>query len=198
MPFRLEKINERPDEAIEKARNDTIERAKDVWGLDYADVSDGLYPQGNQIGRGFLRMDQCSNRATVAALRVLGGRWQTATQAGAGITPAALTGWADWLDFVVDEDTFIINEGIFHYGATPTIHEIEFRLSGITIPVSTIDDMYTLEIPRSYWEVPAVVSPKSSMDVNLRSDQVGLTFMEEFGLLGETIAKRSYLIFQNY
>ena len=198
MPYKMELVNARPDDAIKQARDDTIKRAKDIWGLDYADASEGLYPSGNQIGRGDLRMDQCFNRATAAALIALGGRWQTAIATGLGFTPSATTGWQDWLDFVVDEDTFIIIEGAFSNETNPTITELKPDLGGVALPPIALDPMYAQEIPRAYLEVPAIVSPKSNMKVRLRSTNVGVVTLEQLGMIGETIAKRSYLILETY
>lgn len=236
-------ISERPDEAIAQARDDTIERAKDIWGLDYAEQSDGLYPSGNQIGRSQYRPGHTRGQRGSAQVmpETIGGQWTTvfaATAAVAGIAigdavalgttaqgllsalganyVAAGGAVAAWLDFILDEDMFVIHEGFFSRALEPSITEFTFVLSGVQIPTMQIEDIYVNEdsITKGYLEVPNVVSPKSQVVYRPRSRRVGLvgagggaainvnnaafdedaSIAEPFGLIGEAIAKRSFLI----
>jgi len=198
-------INARPDDAVSQARDDTVKRAKDIWGLDYADSSNGLYPSGNQIGRSPFRPDVGSNGARVFP-RQAGGQWRTvlggATFDDPDGAPTALTpdvnGWAEWLDFILDEDAFVIIEGVFSTATVPTIREHQLELSGVKLPVQQIEEIYNNgeDLVKGYFEVPAVLSPKSQFHNYVRMGPVGETLDEGFGYLGELIAKRSYLIRQ--
>lgn len=204
MPYWLNTINETPNEAIEKARNDTIERAKDIWGLDYAESSDGLYPAGNQIGRTQFRPDMCrAETFNVAPAQTNGGQWRTMVNVGAAPPAAMVTdanGWGTFFDFVLDEDVFIIIEGVFSVDTTPTIREVHNTLSGVSLPIMQIEEIYENgeDIQKGYVEVPVVVSPKSEYQCRVRSSAVGGGLDEAFGPLGEAIGKRSFLIRELY
>jgi hypothetical protein len=205
MPWLMSLMNARPDDAIGQARDDTVQRAKDVWGLDYADSSNGLYPSGNQIGRAAFRPDVAAH-GTIVFPQGAGGQWRTVFGAG-GVNTGAVTalttnaqGWVDWLNFILDEDLFIIIEGVFSTAVTPTIREIQLNLSGVMLPVMQIEEIYNNgdDLVKGWFEVPAVVSPKSNFDVWLRSSIISGALDEGFGFLGEEIAKRSFLIRQLY
>ncbi len=235
-------ISERPDEAIQQARDDTIERAKDIWGLDYAEQSDGLYPSGNQIGRSQYRPGHTRGQRGSAQVmpETIGGQWTTVFAATAAVVGVAIGdaialgttaqgllsaqsanyaavggAVAAWLDFILDEDMFVIHEGFFSRALEPSITEFTFILSGVQIPTMQIEDIYVNEdsITKGYLEVPNVVSPKSQIVYKPRSRRVGLvgvagaginvnspafdedaSIAEPFGLIGEAIAKRSFLI----
>ncbi len=246
MPYLIPWISERPDEVIKEARENTIQRAKDIWGLDYAEQSDGLYPSGNQIGRTQFRPGMTRGEAGSAQVmpETQGGQWLTvfaASGAGAlaagsavalgtdgnGFLSAAFGVFAAeggvsaaWLDFIVDEDMFIIHEGFFSRAEVATITEFQFILSGVNIPVMQIEDIYVNEdsIFKGYFEVPNVVSPKSQVVYRPRSRRVGLaggaggavidindpafdpsvSIAEPFGIEGEAVAKRSFIIRATY
>jgi hypothetical protein len=95
---------------------------------------------------------------------------------------------------------FIIIEGVFSTATTPTIRELQLLLSGVSLPVMQIEEIYNNgdDLVKGWFEVPAVVSPKSQFDIWVRSSTVSAAVDEGFGFLGETIAKRSALIRQLY
>jgi hypothetical protein len=198
-------INARPDDAVQQARDDTVTRAKDIWGLDYADSSNGLYPAGNQIGRTSFRPD-VANVGQLVAPRAAGGQWRTVnTGVGGGpggpVLPLApdANGWAHWLDFILDEDLFIVIEGVFSTAVVPTIREFQLILSGVSLPVVQVEEIYNngQDLVKGYFEVPAVLSPKSQFVIDARSSIVAPGALDEgFGFLGEAIAKRSAIIRQ--
>lgn len=201
--------NARPDDAIQQARDDTVQRAKDIWGLDYADSSGGLYPSGNQIGRTSFRPDvgAVTQGGTRVFPRLAGGQWRTVL-GGAGFNDPAglvtavpinvLNGWGEWLDFQLDEDVFVIIEGVFSTASEPTIREIQLELSGVKLPTLNIEEIYNNgdDLIKGMFEVPAVLSPKSQFHCWVRSGPIGADIDEGFGFLGETIGKRSYIIRQ--
>jgi hypothetical protein len=203
-PWFMSLINARPDDAVQQARDDTVTRAKDIWGLDYADSSNGLYPAGNQIGRTSFRPD-VANVGQLVAPRAAGGQWRTVnTGVGGGpggpVLPLAtdVNGWAHWLDFILDEDLFIIIEGVFSTAVVPTIREFQLILSGVSLPVVQVEEIYNngQDLVKGYFEVPAVLSPKSQFVIDARSS-ISLGALDEgFGFLGEAIAKRSAIIRQ--
>jgi|GEM_PF-5665265 len=204
MPYWLNVISETPDDAIAKARGDTIERAKDIWGLDYAESSDGLYPAGNQIGRTQLRPDTTEAEAfTVGLPATNGGQWRTNVEIPPAPPAPMITdanGWGTFFDFVLDEDTFIIIEGLFSTDTAPTIREVHHTLSGVSLPIMQIEEIYNNgeDIVKGYVEVPVVISPKSQFECRIRSSTVSDAVDEGFGILGESIAKRSFIIREIY
>lgn len=232
----------------ERAREDTIIRAENLWGLDYAGNSEGLYPTGNQIGRAPFRPGMTRGEAASAMVMSegTGGEWRISVAAkGSGALskdePMALgtdkngnvglqsppfqdemSGWGNdsWLDFYMDEDMYLIHHGFQNLEPVPTITEFTFILSGNTIPPQSLRWIYNdLEKQHETWlNVPNVISPKSQIIYKLRSSRVNLQggdgghklnpvsphfdpsvcIAERFGILGEVIAKRSYLIRQTY
>lgn len=185
--------------------------------MDYADASDGLYPAGNQIGRTQFRIDH-ANAGNLLGTRNHAGSWLTANNWVAGtyqtgspnpIVGAAGTGWCHWLDFIVDEDMFLITEGFNAFDVAPTISEISLNLSGVQLPIMNIEEIYASEeeTNKGYLEVPVVISPKSQYIIDIRS-QAGVrasnvyditqTVFEHFQIIGESIGKRSVLIRQIY
>jgi len=210
MPYLLNIITETPEDAIEAAIQNTIKRANDVWGLDYATKSDGLYPGGNQIGRTQFRPD-IAHKGNKVFPKKAGGEWRTVNNPdgdNAGDVYGLATdqyGWAEWLDFNVDDDAFIIWEGIFNREIDPSIHEFAMNLNGTQLPPMQIDTLYATEEKtlRGYFEVPVVSSPTSEAIIKVRSDRTNLsakkeeegnTLVEKFGIIGDVIAKRPVLI----
>ena len=109
-------------------------------------------------------------------------------------------GWAEWLDFIVDEDAFIIIEGVFSTTTVPTIREMQLELSGVKLPVWNIEEIYNNgeDLVKGYSEVPAVLSPKSNFHNWVRTNGVSANLDEGFGYLGEILGKRSFIIRQLY
>jgi len=200
MPYWLNVIKETPDDAIAQSRKDTIQRAKDVWGLDYADSSDGLYPSGNQIGRTQFRPDMTEIRDyNIGLPPANGGQWRTRVNIPGGGNAGVATdasGWGTFFDFTLEDDVFIIIEGVLSTDTTPTIREVRLNLSGTALPPMQIEEIYASEeeTNKGYLEIPVVVSPKSSFMFNIRSSTVSANVDEGFGVLGEAIAKRGFLL----
>jgi len=213
MPYLLNIIKQTPEDAIEQAIEDTVKKAKDVWGLNYAESSNGLYPAGSEIGRTQFRPSHCSKGAQPYP-EGAGGEWRTVyydpSTGGIYGMGTDANGWGTWLDFNVSEDNFIVIEGVFSKDADPSITEFVMNLSGTKLPVVQVESgLYATEerTLRGYFEVPAIVSPKAEIIFSLRSSHTNVTaglenegkgLSEKFGFIGDTIAKRSYLIKQVY
>ena len=141
MPYLMSLIDKTPVDDIETAIQNTVKRANEVWGLDYAAKSKGLYPGGNQLGRTQFRPDIAHDGALVFPKKA-GGEWRTVNNKdgdNSGDVYALETGtdgWANWLDFNTDTDTFIIYEGVFSRELNPSIHELSLDLNGTQLPVS--------------------------------------------------------------
>lgn len=207
MPKLLNVITESPEDAMEQAIEDAIKRAKDVWGLEYADESDGLYPSGSVIGRTQFRPSDAADGSQPYP-ETAGGQWRTVYDDGGVITALGTdaNGWGTWLDFDVHEDAFIVIEGVFSTAAEPTIVELGMNLSGTSLPIMQLENgLYATEerTLRGYFEIPVVVSPKAEIIFKLRSyltgvaaapEANGTAISEGFGIIGDTVAKRSYLI----
>jgi hypothetical protein len=205
MPYLLNMISERPDEAIDEARKDCVQRAKDIWGLEYADYSDGLYPSGNQIGRTMFRPDHTHARPgnqNVALLNTNGGQWRTFVSLAGGAGAAMVTdanGWGDYFDFILSSDMFLILEGLFSIDTAPTVREHKYELSSTALPVIQNEEIYSSEQEvKGYYEVDAVVSPDSQCRMRIRSSTVGGNITEAFGPIGECVGKRQILVREIY
>ena len=150
---------------------DVIDRAKDIWGLDYATASEGYSPLGNQIGRRGL----CSEDLGLK-------EWKFKT----GADPTFY--------YELDEDCFIIFHGARvreeYYN---DINGFQLSLSGIVMPYCTVsgwekeDGWYSIEFKN-----PVAVSPKSSVKFNIMSPCPDKEVVLE--LIGEVVGKRCYII----
>ena len=181
------------------ATDQTIARAKDVWGLDYAEYSDGFYPSGNQIGRRYLipqdfglkswNFEKPDERSKEPSPEVLE-------------TEAKKLGMHRILDwFAVSEEAFLIFHG-FKYkpldGEEPKLQSLCQRWSGVMLPplaisftsARMIGGYYTVNL-----EVPAVLSPKSTFELNAFFDDLG-PHKYQLGILGEVIGKRAGYLYQ--
>lgn len=113
--------------------------------------------------------------------------WQTTVAAGL----TAYT-WNDWFGTVsVNQDAYIVITGFFNLTAGPTITAIKVTANGNELPVMHIEYMYGLEEARIWLKKPLVLKPKSTVKIELYTTTAT---QNKFGLLGFTIAKRSYLI----
>jgi len=224
---------------VRQARKQTIQIAESTWALEYGKNSNGLYPYSGQIGRavfhpGMTRGEKGSNRVMPEST---GGEWMTVVADGKDNPVCMVTdkdGWLTypehiynnrdhkntWLDFLVDQDTFIIHHGVFSKEEIPSTTQFAATWDREDLPVKPID--YFLDKFEKRWkyyfDLPKVSGPTRRIMYKARSTRVNLidsvphvcydpndpifndraVMYESFGILGEVIAKRAFLVRMTY
>lgn len=86
---------------------------------------------------------------------------------------------------------YAINTGLFNREATPKITHLRPNPGGEDMSTMNIEQMYTLDLARIFYEKPWTVGPDKSCILRMKADDIGV---ERIGLLGYVIAKRAFLI----
>lgn len=170
------------ERGIKKVIRETVDRAKDIWDMDYADSSDGLYPNRMQIGR----------RVGIAPhdLGLKSWIFDKVLQPGYKNINLNLM-----IDHNISEDVFLIiqgyrvrNVGAYFLGIFTCLAECRLPFVPFGPCWKKEEDGYYY-----YYELPVVLSPKSNIQV-LCVSAIESRDMREISLIGQVIAKRSYLV----
>jgi len=181
-----------------QARGDVIMRAKDIWGQDYAESSDGLYPHGMQIGRRYIipqdfgfkswEFEKPDERSKEPSPEVLE-------------TEAKKLGQHRLIEWrATNDEVFLILHG-FKYkpldGDEPKLQSLCHQWCGITMPVVSmsisvsnarmIGGYYTMNL-----EHPATLSPRSALEMKAFFNDLG-PHKYRLCIFGEAVGKRRYL-----
>jgi hypothetical protein len=179
----------------EQMRGDAVARARDMWGLDYAEIGEGFYPAGNQIGRRYLLPQDFGLKTWYFEKR---DEYTPDPSPETREAEAKKLGRHSILEYCrVDEEAFLILHG-FKYKpfGSPKLQSIEYILSGTMIPPLTIS-FTNARIIGGYYTVnlegPIALQPKSQFDLTAFLDDLG-PHAYELGIFGEVIGRRSYII----
>lgn len=200
-------LKAKPVDNIEREIEDTIKTALRKFNMPSPELGSkspgygGLYPKEGQLGRSDLRPDHVAKDATlaVAATDGLGGdKWSNTLAYTHG---ANETGWVTDLNITIDEDIYIILEGIFDISVNPLLSAIQFSVAGMDYPVMNVRDMFSFEPKGAAWfPMPFVVPEKVSFKVyhryinDVATARTTTTVGSEMvGFIGEVIAKQAYL-----
>ncbi|MBA7483529.1 hypothetical protein ES707_19044 [subsurface metagenome] len=200
-------LKNKPVAIIEQEVEDTIKTALRKFNMPNPELGSrspgygDLYPKEGQLGRADLRPDHVAKDATlaVAATDGLGGdKWSNTLAYTHG---ANATGWVTDLNITIDEDIYIILEGIFDISVNPLLSAIQFSVAGMDYPVINIRDMFSFDPKGAAWfPMPFVVPEKVSLKVyhryihDVATARTTTTVGSEMvGFIGEVIAKQAYL-----
>lgn len=101
------------------------------------------------------------------------------------------TSYADWINTTVSDNAYLVVTGIFNNTLQPQTSELSPSANGNDMPRVNIEQMYTFDMAKAWLPKPFVVKANGNITIQAIAKQ-GQT--EQIGLLGYTIAKRSYLI----
>ena len=178
-----------------RSRDDTIARARDIWGLDYAFSSGGLFPSGNQIGRRYLLPQDFGRKSW---------EFEKPDERSPDPSPETLEAEAKKLgrqqlfDYLrVHDDIFLIIHG-FKYkplDGEARLQSLTHTWAGVRIPPTSI--LFTnARIVGGYYtvnlEVPPVLSPKMLVDLTAFFSDLN-AHKYQLGIFGEVIGQRRYL-----
>jgi len=200
-------LDKKPVSIIDQEIEDTIKTALKKWNMPRPELGSGspgyggLYPKEGQIGRADLRPDHVGKDATLATAATdgLGGdKWSNSLLYTHG---ASVTGWVTDLNLTIDEDVYIVLEGIFDISVNPVLSALQFSVAGMDYPVMNVRDMYIFKPKGVGWfPMPFVVPEKVNLKVYLRysgdvatARSTTTVGSEMLGFIGEVIAKQAYL-----
>ncbi len=189
-------LDKKPVSIIEHEIEDAVKAALTKWGMANPEAGftspgyGGLYPKAGQIGRADLRPDDVGI-IVVAADGLGAGLWDNTT----GYTAAgAATGWVTEINVTTDEDAYLIIEGIRDLTVNPQLTEMQLSIMGTDYPVLHVTEMFNFDPAGFGWlPMPIVCPPKTSLKLQLRYKATVAAAAELVGLIGEVIAKQTYL-----
>ena len=163
---------------LEESRKYVIERAGDVWGLDYAVASDGLYPVNDKQ---FGRRPLCPQDLGLDS-------WVFSSPRPARMLRI--------VDTTIPLGAFVIIYGLRHY-IPLRIRGVQFHQHNVALPYYHIPTPIwssSQEFIDAEFEIPMEFAPKAPLSIDVfYSDRFsGGKFY--FEILGEIIAKRQYLL----
>jgi len=159
------------------ALRDAVARAKDIWGLDYADSTGGLYPSGNQIGR-----------RPIAPQDVGLSSWLVDyLERGHDDSSGRL------IDCVTSEHAVIVMEGFYIRNPPQDFMGFDMALAEVPLPYVPWGPSWKYDGVgyRYICDAPAVLMPDQKLDITAH-------FLRncpdmEFSLIGQVVAKAQYL-----
>ena len=189
-------LDKKPVSIIEHEIEDAVKAALKKWDMPNPDAGfdspgyGGLYPKEGQIGRADLRPDDVGI-IVVAGDGLGAGLWDNTT---AYTAAAAATGWVTEINVTTDEDAYLIIEGIRDLTVNPHLTEMQISIMGTDYPVQHVTEMFTFDPAGFGWlPMPIVCPPKTNLKLQLRYKATVAAAAELVGLVGEVIAKQSYL-----
>lgn len=179
-----------------QSREDTVSRARETWGVDYADNTEGFYPAGNQIGRRYLLPQDFGRQS-----------WEFEKPDERSPDPSPETreaeakklGQQSIFDYlIVPDEAFFLIHG-FRYkplDGDPRLQSLSHKWAGVKIPSTSIlftnarmiSGYYTVNL-----EVPPVLSPHTLIDLTAFFNDLG-AHKYQLGIFGEVIAQKRYII----
>jgi hypothetical protein len=174
--FFLNKVNDTPDGPVKDAIQIALQKAQGYFkNMSY----DGEWP------------DQGYGLVTMRPYHVVAGdsHWGSSDY-WASCFVASVT-WEDWINITQTDLAYQIITGMFNFEIAPKDIEVYFTADGKDIPTLSIEEMYTFDPAKVYWRKPFVVQPEKTWAFYHKGMNTGI---EREGLLGYTLATRTYLI----
>lgn len=167
----------RPDEEIDKAIKGTIDDAKVEWApMEF----EGQFPDTG-FGIAELRVKHVPS---------YGNAYWGSCDYWAECIVASNT-FEEWINGTMTDMAYVIIEGVFNREASPKVYEMAPTANGKDLPTVNIEQMYTLDVARVWFEKPFATRPNNQLKIQNKGDNTGV---ERIGLLGHCLAKRAYLI----
>jgi len=175
----LKVTDKRPDTEINALVEAVINDAATTWP---SDKFDGEYPKTG-FGITILRPKDLCTGASVPTGMVSSIYW--------GASIAAASTWQDWFSITTSEVCYLIVTGIQVLDATPNVTAIRPYVDGDDLPVIHIEQIYAWDEGKGWFSKPFAVKPEKAFKMRIVAKNSGIA---KIGLLGYTVAKRSYLI----
>ena len=179
----------RPDAEVRKAIDTVVAKAQTEWTpLPW----EGEYPLSGFGIRQMISRDVTngSTGARPGNATTTATYWYDISSTGAGPT------WEDWINTTTNRDSYIIVEGVFNLSPSPNYVEIWPNPNGQNLPVMPLDTLYAMDVARGWLSKPFAVQPNAVFEVEKKYINASTT--ERIGILGHTVAKRSFLLSKSF
>jgi len=178
-PVLYKTTDSRAETAIATAVQSAVDDAKSLWA---PESFDGVFPTKGYGIRRLRPRDICSNSGSIYGPS--NSTWL--------VSIIAASTWQYFISSgVLSDSCYIVITGFFNYDTTPDIDAIKINADGIEYTICDLDEAYGWDVATAYFSHPIVVRPQKLISIRCRARTAG---QKQFGLLGFTIAKRSYLI----
>lgn len=92
---------------------------------------------------------------------------------------------------ILSDSAYVIITGMYNYDTNPDLEALKITADGIEYPVIDITEMYGWDVATAYFSHPIIVRPEKMISIEAKARTAG---QKNFGFMGYTVAKRSYLI----
>lgn len=172
----LNLIDARPDRAIQDLIDSLVTDAKTLWD---PQEYEGWYPT-----KGFGITELAPFH-----LHAGGTGWGSSNFWAASI--AASSTWQDWMNHSQTDAAYAIITGVFNREPVPKATYLRPNPGGQDLPSVNLEQLYTLDIARAFFEQPWAVRPKSPCKLRIKGDNTGV---ERIGLTGYGLCQLAYII----
>ena len=175
----------RAEATIRDAVQQTITNAQALWA---PEVFGGVF---GTTGFGIKRLQPSDLNGQSTAQTGLVSPYSAAAAAWVFSMAAGETWQMIVSNCILSNAAYIIICGIFNYDANPDMEAIKITADGIEYPIIDIQEIYGWDVSVAYFSHPIVVRPEKKISIEAKSRNAG---QKNFGFIGYTVAKRSYLI----
>lgn len=171
-------MDARTDAIVSNAVAVAVADAEELWK---PEKFDGVYPTN---GFGVMRLRPAD---LVLKTNQPGCRYSAMWT----MSVATASAWETYITLTLSDSCYVVITGIFNYDATPDVEAIKFNADGVEYPLIQIDEMYGWDVAVAYFSHPIVIRPEKQLTIKAKARTAGF---KNFGFIGYTVAKRSYLI----
>lgn len=178
-PVIYKSLDIRAEAAISTAVQQAIADAESLWS---PEKFDGVFPTK---GFGIKRLqprDIISNSGSIVGPS--NSTWV--------LSVATASAWNQWISAgVLSDSCYVVITGFFCYDANMNVEALKITADGIEYATYDIQEFYGWDVATAYFSHPVVVRPEKTITIQARARTVA---QSNIGLIGYTLAKRSYLI----
>ena len=169
------------DAIVASAIQQAVADAEQLWK---PEIFDGVFPIKGFGIRRLVPRDICSNSGSIYGPSNSTWVWSCTTAST----------WETWVSSgILSDSCYIVITGIFNYDAAPDVDVIKITADGVEYPLIDLQELYGWDIAVAYFSHPIIVRPEKKIHITAKAQTAG---QKKIGLIGYTIAKRSYLIGQ--
>jgi hypothetical protein len=92
---------------------------------------------------------------------------------------------------ILSDSAYVILTGFYNLDTNPDVEAIKITADGIEYAVMDLTEAYTWDVAGAYMSHPIIIRPEKMITIEAKARTAG---QKNFGFMGYTIAKRSYLI----
>lgn len=167
------------DQIVSNAVATAIADAEQLWD---PEKFDGVFPVKGFGIKKLDILDIAKNSAATAGMKY-SNSWV--------ITITTARTWQNVISATLTDNLYVVITGFFNLDANPDMTHMQIIADGVEYPVMNIEESYGWDVATAYFAHPVIVRPEKKILIYVRAETAG---DKRFGLLGYTVAKRSYLL----